>query len=171
MAQSIYLIIHNVRSCYNVGSLLRTADAFSVDKVLMSGYTPYPRMPNDKRLPHIANKMSHQIHKSALGAEDSVDWTHEDDAIELISKLRANGFLIAALEQTETALSLPSYILDRDIALIVGREVEGIEDEVLEEADIHLEIPMLGKKESLNVSAAGAAALYQLRFGLSKMDR
>ena len=164
MDRRIYLIIHNVRSCYNVGSLLRSADAFGVDKVYMTGYTPYPAAPNDSRLPHVAQRASRQIHKSALGAETSVDWSHQEDILELITKLRKQKVTVAALEQTKKALPLPGFVPEGSISLIVGREVEGLEDEVLEHADIHLQIPMLGRKESLNVAAAAAAAMYQLRF-------
>lgn len=171
MKRSIYLIVHNVRSCFNVGNLLRSADAFAVDKVYLTGYTPYPRIKNDKRLPHIADKMTRQIHKSALGAENSVSWSFEPDILALLQQLRDRDITIAALEQTETALALPSYLPPKAIALVVGREVEGIEEQILEFADVHLQIPMLGQKESLNVAAAGAAALYQLRFSLRGMDR
>lgn len=162
--------MHNVRSSYNVGAMLRSADAFAVEKVFMTGYTPFPGSDNDKRLPHIAQKLSHRIHKSALGAEQSVSWSHEPDILKLLSRLRAKNVLIAALEQTEIATSLPGFVPSGKIALIVGREVEGIESEVLAAADIHLQIPMLGKKESLNVASAAAIALYQIRYSLSAMD-
>jgi len=151
--------------------LLRSADAFGVSKVYMSGYTPYPRLKNDPRLPHIADKMTRQIHKSALGAETSVSWAWEPDIFALLARLTKNGVEIAALEQTETAKSLPGYGTQKDIAIIVGREVEGLEEEVLKAVDVHLQIPMLGAKESLNVASAGAIALYQLRFSLQEMDR
>jgi 23S rRNA (guanosine2251-2'-O)-methyltransferase len=170
MNRSIYLVMHNLRSCYNVGSLLRTADAFAVDKVFMTGYTPYPEAKTDNRLPHIAQKMSRQIHKSALGAEDSVAWSHQENVLTLIEELHEQGFVIAALEQTKSAKDLPGLALDQDIALIVGREVEGLENNVLKASDIHLQIPMLGQKESLNVASAAAVALYQLRFNLRGMD-
>lgn len=170
MTPSIYLIIHNVRSSYNVGAMLRSADAFAVDKVYMTGYTPFPSFDNDKRLPHIAQKVSRRIHKSALGAEDSVSWSHEPDILKLLATLRAKDIVIAALEQTKSASPLPSFLAGEKIALIVGREVEGIESEVLAAADIHLQIPMLGKKESLNVASTAAIALYQIRYRLSAMD-
>lgn len=167
MSPRIYLIVHNVRSCYNVGSLLRTADAMAVDKIYLTGYTPYPKLPNDKRLPHIADKLSSQISKTALGAEHNVNWDHSENVLQLMKKLRSQSFIIAALEQSTEALKLPEYeATDKNIALIVGREVEGIEPEVLKLAELHLEIPMLGKKESLNVASAAAIALYHLRFKL-----
>jgi len=165
MNPRLYLIVHNIRSCYNVGSLLRTADAMAVDKVYLTGYTPYPKISNDNRLPYIVNKLARQINKTALGAEQSVDWEHEDDVLKLLPKLREQDFTIVALEQSVRALKLPEYEgADKNIALIVGREVEGLEPEVLEASDLHLEIPMLGQKESLNVASAAAIALYQLRW-------
>lgn len=167
MNPGIYLIAHNIRSCHNVGSLLRTADAMAVDKVYLTGYTPYPKLPDDKRLPHIADKMNRQISKTALGAEQSVDWEYAEDALEVLDKLRAQGVTIAALEQSPQALKLSEYEFSgKDISLVVGREVEGLEPDILEASDLHLEIPMLGQKESLNVSSAAAIALYQLRFKL-----
>ncbi|MBX4199569.1 TrmH family RNA methyltransferase [Candidatus Saccharibacteria bacterium] len=169
MNSKIYLIAHNIRSCHNVGSLLRTADAMAVDKVYLTGYTPYPRMKDDKRLPHIADKMGRQIKKTALGAEKTVAWEYTEDVLGLLAKLAKEDTVIAALEQSPDAISLPEYTpSDKDTALIVGREVEGIEPEVLKVAKIHLEIPMLGSKESLNVASAAAIALYQLRFKLRR---
>ncbi|HVO86772.1 MAG TPA: TrmH family RNA methyltransferase [Candidatus Binatia bacterium] len=166
--QKLILIAHNVRSAHNVGSLLRSADGFGLQKVYFTGYTPYPAAKNDSRLPHLAAKLEHQISKTALGAQNSIAWAHQPDIYKLIDKLRSRGYLIAALEQSKTAQALPDFYSGSDLALIVGREVEGIEPEVLQAVDTILEIPMLGKKESLNVASAAAAALYQLRFGLKR---
>ena len=162
--RSIVLIAHNLRSCHNVGSLLRTAEGLGVQRVYFTGYTPYPLRETDTRLPHLAQKIDKQIHKTALDAEKIVDWHHQDDIFSLIETLRADGYTIAAIEQTATSLALPEYVPPEKIALIVGREVEGIEPEVLKTCDVALEIPMFGQKESFNVVQATAMALYRMRF-------
>lgn len=158
----IVLIAHNVRSCLNVGSLLRTADGLGIEHIYLTGYTPYPMMDNDSRLPHLARKIAHRITKSALGAEDTVAWTHQEDITETIRQLREQGYQIVALEQTNDAVPLDQFQTVKPIALLVGREVEGIEPEVLALCDQAVEIPMKGQKESFNVSVAAAIALYQL---------
>jgi tRNA G18 (ribose-2'-O)-methylase SpoU len=162
--RNIVLIAHNLRSSHNVGSLLRTADGLGVNEVLLTGYTPYPLSNNDKRLPHIAQKVGRQIEKTALGATTSAKWRHLDKIQPLLISLRKQGFVICALEQTKSAVALPAFAPCQKLVLIVGREVEGIEQEVLDACDLHLEIPMLGKKESLNVAQAAAIALYHCRF-------
>ena len=162
--REIILIAHNLRSSHNVGSLLRTADGLGIKTVYLSGYTPYPKKGNDKRLPHIADKLTKQITKTALGAEDFIDWQHADDVIALIEDLRRQGFQITALEQSPKSVRLTSYNAPNKVAIIVGREVEGIEPEILQAADDIIEIPMYGKKESFNVVQAAAMAMYQLRF-------
>ncbi len=162
--RSSVLIAHNVRSCHNVGSLLRTAEGLGVNKVILSGYTPYPLTGNDRRLPHEARKLDRQIHKTALGAEAMIAWEHADDIAAVIAELRRRGYSIFALEQTPASLSLPGFEPPTRVALLVGREVEGIEPEVLALCDGALEIPMNGKKESFNVAQAAAMALYHLTY-------
>jgi tRNA G18 (ribose-2'-O)-methylase SpoU len=162
--RSLVLIAHNVRSTHNVGSLLRTAEGLGVIKVYLTGYTPYPLAEDDARLPHIAQRVHQQIHKTALDAENSVPWEHADDIHKIIETLKTEGFIITAVEQTKTAISLPDFEPPQKIALIVGREIEGVEPEVLEKVDSALEIPMFGKKESFNVVQAAAMALYHCRF-------
>ena len=161
---TIVLIAHNLRSCHNVGSLLRTAEGLGVSKVILSGYTPYPETKDDERLPHVRQKLHRQIHKTALGAETSEPWQHTASIDEVIATLRVDGFTIAALEQTASATLLPSYVPPEKIALLLGREVEGVEPEVLEACDLSLVIPMFGEKESFNVVQAAAMALYHCRF-------
>jgi tRNA G18 (ribose-2'-O)-methylase SpoU len=158
------LIIHNVRSAHNVGSLLRTAEGLGVNEVYMTGITPYPAGGGDKRLPHISQKVHRRIAKTSLGAEESVAWEHKEDISGLINHLKRKGFLIAALEQAPDAVPLQSFRTSRNLALIVGNEVEGLDDAVQELADVKIHIPMAGLKESFNVAAAGAMALYHLRF-------
>lgn len=163
----IVLIVHNVRSCHNVGSLLRTAEGVGIDCVYLTGYTPYPITKNDQRLPHIAKKAAKAISKTALGAEKTQKWQYEAAVFKLLDKLKAQDWTIAALEQTPKSIKLPSYSPPAKIALIVGREVEGVEAEVIDAADICLEIPMHGKKESFNVAQAAAIALYHCKFFIS----
>jgi tRNA G18 (ribose-2'-O)-methylase SpoU len=161
--RNIVLIIHNVRSAHNVGSLLRTADGLGIEMVIISGFSPYPAFKGDSRLPHIASKVSRSITKTSLGAEASVSWTHVDDLNSTLADLSANGYLIAALEQTKEAVDLSEFKPPAKIALIVGNEIEGLDPGTLQTAKVHLMIPMLGNKESFNVSVAGAMALYRLR--------
>lgn len=160
----IVLIAHNLRSCHNVGSLLRTAEGLGVEAVYLTGYTPYPLESNDTRLPHIAAKLNGQIVKTALGAEKTVRWRHVHTAMEAISELQEMGFRVAAIEQDPSSQPLPAYIPPEKVALLVGREVEGIEDEILQLTDTILEIPMFGQKESFNVVQAAAMAMYHCRF-------
>lgn len=162
----LILIAHNIRSTHNVGSLLRTADGIGVDKVYLSGYTPYPEAPADKRLTHLVRKLTAQIHKTALGAEVSQPWEHCDDISQLISDLKRRGFVVGALEQAPGSLPLPAFHAPNKLALIVGRETEGLESDILQQTDIILEIPMAGRKESFNVVQAAAMALYHCRFRL-----
>jgi len=162
--RTIVVVAHDIRSTHNVGSLLRTCEGLGVDKVYFTGYTPYPTEPNDERLPHIAEKLTRQIHKTALEAETLVHWQHETDINSLLEHLQRDGFQLIALEQSPKSTPLPDYTPPEKIALLLGREVEGIEPELLALCDITLEIPMFGKKESFNVVQAAAMALYQCRF-------
>ncbi|MGA3150253.1 MAG: TrmH family RNA methyltransferase [Candidatus Saccharimonadales bacterium] len=160
----IILIIHNVRSAYNVGSLLRTADALGISKVYFSGFSPYPEAPRDRRLPHVRARATSQIHKTALGAEKMLAWQYVTDISSLLQRLGRKNYLVAALEQSPKSQTLQSYRTERDVALILGNEVTGLEADVLKHADVYLEIPMLGNKESLNVVVAAGIALYHLRY-------
>jgi 23S rRNA (guanosine2251-2'-O)-methyltransferase len=162
--RNLVLIAHNIRSCHNVGSLLRTADGIGVKEVYLTGYTPYPKLINDKRLPHITNKIDRQIHKTALGAELTQKWHYNEDIENVISALAEQSYDIVALEQDATSVSLPEYAPDNHVALIIGRETYGIEKNILNLCDTIVEIPMLGKKESLNVVQASAMAMYHLRY-------
>jgi len=161
--RDIILIAHDIRSTHNVGSLLRTAECFGIVHTYFTGYTPYPTTTNDERLPHISAKLTNQIHKTALGAETMTPWTHSENILDLISTLRAQGYTIAALEQTKSSVLLPNYQPPQKIALLIGREVEGIDTELLANCNITLEIPQFGKKESLNVVQATAIALYHIQ--------
>lgn len=162
--RSIVLVVHNVRSAHNVGSILRSADGFGAEHVYLSGYSPYPEAKDDTRLPHISKRVAAQIKKTALGAENSVQWTYRDDIAGLINELKKN-YQVAALEQTPKATPLQDFKASQDIALIVGSEIGGLEPRVLKLVDLHLEIPMKGQKESFNVAIAAAVAMYSLRLG------
>lgn len=162
--RELVLIAHNLRSCHNIGSLLRTAEGLGVSKVYLTGYTPYPLADPDDRLPHLAQKLNRQISKTALGAETLQPWEHATDLVTVFNELRAAGFQITAVEQSPSAISLPDFAPPDKLALLVGREVEGVEPEVLAMCDATLEIPMFGHKESFNVVQAAAMALYHVRF-------
>lgn len=165
MKRSIVLIAHNLRSSHNVGSLLRTADGLGIERVFLTGYTPYPALAgHDSRLPHIAQKVDRQISKTSLGAENMIRWQQSDDVFTVLDQLRSAGYQLAAVEQASNSIVLPDFRPPDKIALLLGREVEGIEPEVLAGVDIILEIPMSGRKESFNVAQAAAMALYHCRF-------
>jgi len=161
----LVLVAHDIRSVHNVGSLLRTADGLGIDMVHLTGYSPYPAKTDDSRLPHVRNKLDRQIHKTALGAERTVKWEYAGDIKSLVHELKADGFTIAALEQTPASTDLQTYTTGSDIALIVGNEVNGIPDDIIKICDIAIAIPMAGRKESFNVAVAAAIALYQLKYG------
>ena len=158
-------ILHDIRSIHNVGSIFRTADGAGFEKLYLCGITPSPTDRFGKIRPDFA--------KVALGAEKSVAWESISDIRDFLKRLKKEGWTILALEQSKRAVSLMAEDLMSDIskdvrcrqiALVVGNEVEGIPPAILKLADTVIEIPMLGKKESLNVSVAFGIAAYQLRF-------
>ncbi len=156
----IIVIAHNIRSTHNVGSIFRTCEGFGVAKLILSGYTPYPTQKNDARLPHIANKLTAQIHKTALDAETMVPFEYQP--YPELSQLRTQGFTIVGLEQDERSVMLPDYGAPEKIVLLLGEEVDGITADLREQCNDLIEIPMKGKKESFNVSVAVGIALYAL---------
>lgn len=164
MARQIILIAHNLRSCHNVGSLLRTAEGLAINMVFLTGYTPFPKSTKDKRLPYVADKIDKRINKTALGSQDLINWEHHEDIFPIIKQLKDRGYTIIALEQDTKSINIINYMAPDKIAIIVGREVKGIEKDILKSADSIVNIPMLGSKESFNVVQATAMALYHLRF-------
>ena len=153
------VILYNIRSTYNVGAILRSCDCLGVNELIFTGYTPFL----DKGLPHEQEKLRKQIHKTALGAEDMLAWRRMeiDDAI---NSLKQAGYKVCALEQGKDSLNLAeSHEWPEKIALILGEEVHGIPQEILDQCDELLEIPMAGQKESFNVSVATGIALWELR--------
>ena len=155
----ITVIAHNIRSTHNVGAIFRTAEGFGIEKIILSGYTPHPSHPGDARLPHEAEKITAQIHKTALGAETLVPFEYIED---IRPWLLGYPLPIIALEQTPTSVMLNDFTPPTEFALLLGEEVHGIEPDLLELCESAVEIPMVGKKESFNVSVATGIALYAL---------
>lgn len=145
---ALVVVLDNVRSAHNVGSILRSADAFRVQKVYMCGFSAVPPHPD--------------IRKTALGAEHSVQWEQRQDILPLLDELRAAGYQLAAAEQAEGSSPLPDFKPSGPIALVLGHEVEGVQEAVLARCDLALEIPQQGSKHSLNVSVAAGILLYAL---------
>ena len=147
------VILDNVRSMHNVGSVFRTADAFKIVKVYLCGISPTP--------PH------REIHKTALGAEDTVNWEQVSDIRHLISTLQSQGYHVAAIEQAEGCITLSDFTAKEypKIAVILGNEVEGVSQEAVDLADSVVEIPQFGTKHSLNVSVAAGIVMYEVSKG------
>jgi tRNA G18 (ribose-2'-O)-methylase SpoU len=156
----IIVIAHNIRSTHNVGSIFRTCEGFGIKHIIISGYTPYPRQAKDTRLPHIAEKLTKQIHKTALGAEEMVSFEYQESLD--LHTLKNNGYTIVGLEQNDRSIPLEKYTSPDKIALLLGEEVEGISSDLIAKCDDIIEIPMSGQKESFNVSVAAGIALYAL---------
>lgn len=148
------LVLDNIRSMHNVGSMFRTADCFLAQHIYLCGMTPVP---------------GHQeIEKTALGATQTVEWTKVDDTLSCIQSLKDQGFRIAALEQAEDSIDLSAYSVQGPTALVVGHEVIGVQQAVIDECDDVIEIKQFGTKHSLNVSVSAAMAMYEIHKGLSK---
>jgi tRNA G18 (ribose-2'-O)-methylase SpoU len=146
-------VLDNIRSLYNVGSIFRTADAFGVDKIYLSGYTPAP----------IKDRQKKEIHKTALGAEEFIEWEKSGQTWKLLDNLKKQRFYIVGLETDKKAINISDFKLPKikkNIVLVVGNEVKGLSQQILRRCDKIIKIPMLGKKESLNVSVAFGVAAY-----------
>lgn len=144
----LVVVLDDVRSMNNVGSVFRTADAFRVAQICLCGITGRPPHPD--------------IHKTALGAEDSVEWTYCPTALEAVQQLRAKGFTICSVEQAEGSTMLQDFRFDpsQRYALVLGNEVKGVRQEVVDASDVCLEIPQYGTKHSLNVSVTAGIVLW-----------
>lgn len=148
------LVIPNVRSGHNVGAMFRTADGAGVDKLYLVGYSPCPPHP--------------QVDKVSLGAEKTVPWEYTKQLGRLIKKLKADGYVIVALEQTKKSVSMYEWRPAFPMALIVGNEKTGVPPAILKQCDAAVHLPMRGKKNSLNVSvAAGVAMYYIAQYGIN----
>ncbi len=158
----VCLVAVDIRSAYNIGSLFRTCDGFGAELFLV-GICPRPMgLDDDGRLPYIARRAHNAITKTALGAEDTVRWRHADTLLECKNILKKEGYSLVALEQTENSKSLKTLEPGNNTAIVVGREVEGLDGVELKMCDEVYEIPMNGKKESFNVSVAAGIALFQI---------
>lgn len=146
------LILENIRSAYNVGAMFRTADAAGVDKIYLVGYTPTPI---DR-----FGRTQAEIKKTSLGASETVAWEHRTDIVELVEDLKTQGVEVVAVELGEGSISLPKYQVPERVAYILGNEVEGVTELALQASSVAVEIPMLGTKESLNVSVSAGIVLY-----------
>lgn len=146
----VILIADNVRSMHNIGSMFRTADAFLIKEMILGGISGTPPHP--------------EIKKTALGAEQTVEWRHVDDTFEEVIKLKQFGWKICVLEQVHGSISLSDFIPlnNEKYALVVGNEVKGVDQKIVDMADIVLEIPQYGTKHSLNVSVSTGIALFHL---------
>jgi len=146
----VVVVLDNVRSMHNVGSVFRTADGFLLHSVILCGYTPQP--------PH------RDIQKTALGATESVDWLYYPTTAEAVAELRKDGFSIWAIEQVDKSVPLndPGLEFPQKLAVIFGNEVSGVDDQVILQSDAALEIPQAGMKHSLNISVAAGIVLWEL---------
>ncbi len=149
-------VLDNLRSVYNVGSIFRTANAVGIEKIYLCGTTPTPVDKNGVRRKDFA--------KVALGADTSVAWEYAESTIETLKKLQEENFYIIGIEQDETSLDYKSVRVEgkNSVAFVVGAEVEGLSKEVLDMCDVIAEIPMLGTKESLNITIAFGVATYRI---------
>jgi len=146
------VILCDIRSHYNVGAIFRTCDAAGVAKVWLAGVTPSPKDRFGRAVP--------EIHKTALGAEETIPSESVADVIAAIAKLQAAGSVVVAVELAPGSISLTDFVVPRDVVYVLGSETEGLSAEVLDAVDYVVEIPMLGAKESLNVSVACGIMLY-----------
>jgi 23S rRNA (guanosine2251-2'-O)-methyltransferase len=144
----VCVLLDNVRSLYNVGAFFRTADAAGIEKLYLSGITGTPP--------------KNAIAKTALGAEETVAWEHTWEPLPLLGELHARGYEIAAVETTPSSIDLFEWTPRFPVCVLFGHEVDGLRPEVGECADVHIRIPMLGRKHSLNVSTAGGIVMYEL---------
>ena len=161
----MYIVLDNIRSCYNVGSILRSAEGFGVERVILSGYTP--RVHDAKLLPHLRDKLDREIHKTALGAEGMLNIYSCDDIIAELKQLKKQGWQIVGLENnivSNKLIQLNGKELNKRLTdkavLVLGEEVNGINNSLYDIIDLFVEIPMRGQKESFNVSVAVGIALY-----------
>ena len=146
----VAVVLDNVRSMHNIGSIFRTADGFAVEQLCLCGITAQP--------PH------REIEKTALGATQSINWTYYENTLQAIEKLRAEGYLIVAVEQAENSLILHDFKpkTGEKYALIFGNEVNGVSDDVMENIDVCIEIPQFGTKHSFNVVVSAGIVLWDL---------
>jgi tRNA G18 (ribose-2'-O)-methylase SpoU len=149
---TISVILHNIRSAHNVGSIFRTSDGAGVSKIYLTGYTPAP---TDR-----FGRNNKEIEKTSLGATENVAHESTEDAVSLIKNLKEEGKCVVAVEQTDRSTDYKKFKISKDTVFVFGNEITGIEREVLDLCDAHVELPMQGKKESLNVAVCAGVILY-----------
>lgn len=154
MKKDVAVLLHNIRSTHNVGSIFRTADALGVSKIYLSGYTPTPL---DK-----FKRPRKDIAKVALGAEKNIAWEYFDNPKIIINKLRKDGYMVVGIEQDARSLDYKKVKVKKPALFVVGNEVEGIDKKTLKLCDVLVEISMAGNKESLNVSVAFGVAVFRI---------
>ncbi|MBQ3324377.1 MAG: RNA methyltransferase [Muribaculaceae bacterium] len=154
----VAVVLDDVRSEMNVGSVFRTADAFVIERIALCGITATPP--------------KHEIHKTALGAEDSVEWAHHKTALEAVEQLREQGYTICSIEQVHGSVSLEDFTIDprKKYALVLGNEVKGVSQVVVDASDCCIEIPQLGTKHSLNIACSAAIVMWHF-FNALKVKR
>ncbi len=146
----LYVLLDNIRSMYNVGSIFRTSDGVMIQKLILTGYTPTP----EKK----------EVLKTALGSAESVEWEYEKDPLTAIEKLKKKNINVGALELTNTSINYTKVTKNNfPLCLVVGNEITGIQSAILEKCDFSIELPMFGIKHSLNVAVAYGIAVYELR--------
>jgi tRNA G18 (ribose-2'-O)-methylase SpoU len=160
---SFVIIVYNIRSAHNIGSIFRTSDGSGVEKLFLTGYTPTPATQETVYL----TRSHKDFAKTALGAEKNIPWECVEDIVPLLKKLKAQGYGIVALEQSEKSIDYRAYQPPQKVALIIGNEVLGVDADILRQCDNILEIPMRGQKNSLNVSVAFGIAAFEIK---SKME-
>lgn len=152
--REVVVLVHDIRSTHNVGSIFRTSDAVGVSRIMLSGFSPTPK---DK-----FGRSRKDIAKVALGAEQTIPWEYVESPVGLIKKMKKEGFEVVGLEQSEKSIDYKKFKSKKPILFIVGSEVEGMSKEIQKLCDVLVEIPMLGNKESLNVSVAFGVSIYRI---------
>jgi len=152
----VVVVLDNVRSLNNIGSVFRTGDGFRIEKLILCGISSHP--------PH------RDIHKTALGAEESVEWEYFPETLDAVNRLKTDGYLIVSVEQVENSISLNDFnpSLNRPVALVFGHEVKGVQQEIVDLSDFCIEIPQNGTKHSLNVSVSVGIVLWEIISRLEK---
>lgn len=145
----LIVVLDNVRSLHNVGSVFRTSDAYLVEKIFLCGITAVPP--------------SAEIHKTALGAENTVQWEYAENTVAVVDSLKANGYKVIAIEQVKESVSLNDFVIDdnRKYAVIFGNEVKGVQQSVIDQCDACIELPQFGTKHSLNVSVTAGIVIWE----------
>lgn len=146
----VTVVLDNVRSEMNVGSVFRTADAFLIERICLCGITPQPPKA--------------EIHKTALGAEESVDWQYYPTTLDCINQLKADGYRICSIEQVHDSVALQDFVVNNEqkTAIVLGNEVKGVSQQVVDASDLCIEIPQQGTKHSLNISCCAAIVMWHV---------